>query len=283
MAAEAATHALPMDPGQRTSAMAEGRDVAMVDTGDARVATFVEGEGPALVVLPSYGRDGAGDYDGFSARLAGAGWKVLRPQPRGIAGSTGPMQGADLSALSRDVSAVIRRLAGGRAVVLGHAFGNQVARALATEHGDLVSAVVLAAASARHVAADVNETPFVAGDPSRPEAERLAALHRAFFAPGHDAEAWLSGWYPATLAMQRAAVKASDIERFWASGTAPVLEINARFDPFKPEPSWGELKRQFRNRVTRVLIDDAAHALFPEQPIAVADAVLGWAEQFRGP
>ncbi len=226
--AEAATPARATDPGRRTSVSAEGRDVAVVDTGDVRVATFVEGEGPALVVLPSYGRDGAGDYDEFSAPVAGAGWKVLRPPPRGVAGSTGPMQGADLSALARDVSAVIRRLARGRAVVLGHAFGNQVARALGTEHGDLVSAVVLAMASARHVAADVNETPFVAGDPSRPEAERLAALGRAFFAPGHDARAWLSGWYPETLAMQRAAVKASDMESFWASGTAPVLEINAR-------------------------------------------------------
>ena len=274
-------HALSPGLDQWAGVTREGRFVAVVDAGDIRVATLVEGEGPALVVLPSYGRDGVGDFNEFSARVAGAGWKVLRPQPRGIAGSTGPMHGVDLSALAGDVSAVMRRLAGGRAVVLGHAFGNQVARALATEHGELVSAVVLAAASARHVAADVAETPFVAGDPSRPEAERLVALRRAFFAPGHDARAWLPGWHPATLAMQRAAVGATDMERFWAGGAAPVLEINARFDPFKPEASWGELRHGLGDRVTRVLIDDAAHALFPEQPIAVADAVLGWAERFR--
>ncbi len=74
--------------------------------------------------------------------------------------------------------------------------------------------------------------------------------------------------------MQRAAVKASDMETFWASATAPVLEINERFDPFKPKSSWGELEHPLGSRVMRVSIDDAAHALFPAQPIAVGDVVL---------
>ena len=48
--------------------------------------------------------------------------------------------------------------------------------------------------------------PFRAGDLALPEAGRLAALELAFFAPGHDASIWLTGWYPQTLAMQHAAV-----------------------------------------------------------------------------
>jgi hypothetical protein len=36
--------------------------------------------------------------------------------------------------------------------------------------------------------------------------QRLAALEKAFFAAWHDAQPWLDGWYPATLAMQREAV-----------------------------------------------------------------------------
>ena len=120
----------------------------------------------------------------------------------------------------------------------------------------------------------VNETPFIAGDPSRPADERLAALRQAFFAPNHDPTPWLVGWYPAILAMQRAAVKATDLRRYWTVGAVPVLEINAEFDPFKPKPYWGELRSQLGARVTTIKIDGAAHALFPEQPAAVSDALL---------
>ncbi len=191
------------------------------------------------------------------------------------------MQGFDLATLGEDVADVIRRLAGGRAVVLAHAYGNSVGRVLAVEHGVLVRGLVLAAASATKVAPDVNETPFIAGDPARAEAERLAALEKAFFAPGHDPRPWLQGWYPATLAVQRAAVRASKLDRYWAGGKAPLLEINAAFDPFKPPPLRRELHDLVGDRVTTVLIDDASHALFPEQPEGVAAAVLTWANAPR--
>jgi len=48
------------------------------------------GNGPDVVILPSYGRDGGADFDPLTAALAGAGCRVLRPQPRGIAKSAGP-------------------------------------------------------------------------------------------------------------------------------------------------------------------------------------------------
>ena len=257
------------------------RNSEIVSEGDVRIETYVDGSGPALVVLPSYGRDGAEDFDKFTDLVVKAGWTVVRPQPRGIAGSIGPMIRMDLPALADDVARVIRQLARSRAVVLGHAFGNYVARVLATEHGQLVSAVILAAASASKVADDVNETPFIAGDPTRPEYERLAALQKAFFAPGHDARPWLSGWYPETLTMQRAAAKATAVEKYWSSGDVPLLEIIARYDPFKPQPYWRELSNQLGDRVTTALIEDAAHALFPEQPVRVAQVVLPWIASFR--
>lgn len=257
------------------------RNIKIVSDDGVRIETYVDGGGPALVILPSYGRDGGADFDAFADLVTKAGWMVLRPQPRGVAGSTGPMLGVDFPALANDVARVITRLAGGRAVVLGHAFGNFVARVLAAEHPRLVSAVILAAASASRVAYNVNETPFIAGDPTRPESERLAALRKAFFAPGHDARSGLSGWYPKTLAMQRAAVKATAIGKYWSSGDAPLLEIIPRCDPFKPQFCWRELSDQLGDRVTAALIEDAAHALFPEQPDRVAQAVLPWIASFR--
>lgn len=246
------------------------------------IETYVDGEGPVFVVLPSYGRGSGEDYDTFAARLVEAGWKVLRPQPRGVAGSKGSMTGLTLHDLADDVALSIRSLGNGPAVILGHAFGNLLSRVMATDHPDLVKSVILAAAQASTVAEDVASTPFIAGDTSAPDADRLAALRKAFFAPGHDAGIWLDGWYPKTLRMQQAALKAVAISEYWACGTVPLLEVIAACDPFKPKAYWQELRGQLGDRITTVVIDDASHALFPEQPHAVADAVLSWAARYRG-
>ncbi len=93
--------------------------------------------------------------------------------------------------------------------MLGQAFGNVLARVVTTDHPDLVSAAVLDASEASKVVADVSETPFIAGDLSRPEAERLEALQKALFAPGHDVRSWLTGRYPATLQMVHEAAQAA--------------------------------------------------------------------------
>lgn len=240
------------------------------------IETYIDGDSNGLdvVVLPSYGRDGGEDFDAFSTTLAQAGHRVLRPQPRGIARSAGPMTGVTIDDLGADVAAVIDKVGHGPAVILGHAYGNFVARTVAVNHPGKARAVILAAASTRAVAPEINDAPFRAGDPTLPEEERLAALRLAFFAPGHDASIWLSGWYPQTLAMQRAAVTGIDIGRYWGAGTAPILEILAEYDPFHPRDQWADLRTQLGPRVTSTVIGDASHALFPEQPDAVADTVI---------
>ena len=76
--------------------------------------------------------------------------------------------------------------------------------------------------------------------------------------------------------MQVQSVKQTDIDDIREAGSAPVLEIIPEFDPFKPREYWGELRQQLGDRVTTVIIPDASHALFPEQPIRVTDAVIAW-------
>ena len=254
---------------------------ALVATRQATIETFVQGEGPVLVILPSYGRDGGADFDHFSALIARAGMRVLRPQPRGIGRSTGSMQ-ASLQDMADDVAEVIRQLGTGRAAVLGHAFGNGVARLLATTHPDLVEGTILAAASTDGVSSETNQTPFIAGDPSRPESERLEALSRGFFAPHHDPRPWLAGWYPATLQMQKQAVQKAEPTFFSAAGTAPILQIIAESDPFSPYETWRKLRDQCRDRVTARIVADASHALFPEQTPQVAGIVVQWLETSLG-
>jgi pimeloyl-ACP methyl ester carboxylesterase len=106
------------------------------------IETYVDGTGPAVVVIPSYGRDGGDDFEPFTAALVDAGYRVLRPQPRGIAQSVGPMTGVVVDDFGDDIARVIDRLADGSAVLLGHAFGNFVARTVATNHPEKVSAVM---------------------------------------------------------------------------------------------------------------------------------------------
>lgn len=262
-----------------TQAVAQtARHTEMVTNGPVSIETFVEGDGPTIVMLPSSGRDGAEDFDDVAARLAHAGFKVLRPQPRGALGSKGPLEGVSLHDLAGDVALVIDRLGGGRAVIVGHAFGHFVARMCAVDHPAEVRGVVLAAAAASSWAPDIAKTPYTSGNLALPDSERLAALRLGFFAPGHDPSHWLRGWWPGTQKMQansreKAGVKQSE---WWGAGAAPLLELIPANDPFKPQDKWGELKASYGDRVTTVVIPDASHALFPEQPAAVADAIVGW-------
>ena len=53
-----------------------------------------------------------------------------------------------------------------------------------------------------------------------------------------------------------------------------MLEVFGALDPFKPQPYWRELSDAFGDRVTSVRIENASHALFPEQPDRVAQAIL---------
>ena len=260
------------------------RRIVMIPAGTASIETIVEGSGPALVMLPSLGRDGYEDFDEVAAMLAEGGLSVLRPQPRGIGASTGPMDGISLHDMAGDIAGVIRAEGGGRAVILGHGFGHFVARMTAVDHPSVVRGVVLAAAAARQYAPEIAATPRRAGNLDSPEADRLAALRLGFFAPGHDPAAWLHGWHPATQRMQIDCREKQGVQQadWWHAGSAPMLELIPALDPFKPRETWGELRAEFGDRVQAMVIDNASHALFPEVPRAVADAVLAWVRGLSG-
>jgi pimeloyl-ACP methyl ester carboxylesterase len=162
--------------------MAKERTRKISRRDDLAIETYIDGKGPALVILPSYGRDGATDYDIFASELVAAGYQMLRPQPRGVAASRGPMQDLSLHDLAADISLAIRDWADGRAVVLGHAFGNLVARMLATDFPSMVKGLILASAQAKVVAPAIAKTPAAACDLRSPIERRLAALKLGFFA-----------------------------------------------------------------------------------------------------
>ena len=259
-------------PGAHADA---GRTRALVAAGPAVIDTIAEGSGPLVVMLPSRGRDSE-DYGEVAAAIAAGGFRVLRPQPRGMHGSTGPMDGLTLHDLAADVAAVIEAERAGPAVVIGHAYGNWVARMLAVDRPDLVRGVVLAAAAAKSYPPGLSVAVTKVADPALPEAERRHYLQGAFFAPGHDPSAWLTGWFPDAGRSQRDAADRTRQAEWWAGGGVPLLDLQAGEDPFKPQSSRNELRDEFGSRVTIVVVPDTSHALLPEAPKAVADAIVTW-------
>ena len=97
-----------------------------------------------------------------------------------------------------------------------------------------------------------------------------------FFAPGNDPTVWLKGWHPEIRDSQRAAAAAVKQDEWWSGGTAPLLDLQAANDPFKPESKRNEMKDEFGSRVTVMVIPNASHALIPEQPKAVVEALSQW-------
>ncbi len=255
------------------------REIVAYD--DVRIDVISEGRGPLVVLLPGRGRDSL-DFDDFAAGIAKAGFRVLRPQPRGAGNSHGPMQNLTLHDFARDIAAVIRHDGSGPAVIVGHAFGNWVGRMTATDYPDLVRGVVIVAAAAKAYPAgftgakELSDAVKKAGDLTKPEAERLEALQMAFFAPGHDARVWLSGWHPEVDEAQFAAGRATRQSEWWPGGKAPMLDVQAELDPFKPRSMMNEIKEEFGARAEIVVIPNASHALIPEQPAAVTQAIVAW-------
>ena len=129
---------------------------ARVAASGADIAVRTLGEGPTLLLLPGLGRS-SNDLDAFATRLVAAGYRAVLPEPRGMGDSTGRLDGITLHDLARDIAAVIETLCDGPAVVIGHAFGNRIARCLAADHPALVDLVVLLSSSGK-----VQPTPEIA-------------------------------------------------------------------------------------------------------------------------
>ena len=259
------------------SAQSRTREVVLRD--NVTIEVIAEGRGPAIVLLPSLGRDSE-EFGPVARQIAAAGFRVLRPQPRGYGRSTGPLQGLTLHDLARDVAAVIEHENAGPAILAGHAYGHFVARMTAVDFPKLTRGVILIGAAQKSPDPAVQRLVAIATDPSQPEAERLKHLRLVFFAPGNDARIWLSGFHASVQKSEAIARDATRQREYWSAGTAPILDIQAENDPYRPPSSRNELVEEFgAKRVSTVLIPHAAHAVIVEQPRAVADAIVAWARQ----
>jgi pimeloyl-ACP methyl ester carboxylesterase len=205
------------------------------------------------------------------------GYRAILPEPRGIGGSTGPLEGITYHDLAHDVAATIESLAGRPATVIGHDFGNRIARTLASDHPSLVKQLILLSAGGM-----VSRSPEVEKITTRffeialSREERLTAIRQVFFAPGNDPRELEEGWYFEVARAQRASDARTPLKEWWSGGSVPILVLQGNEDVIAVPENAKRLAAEFPDRVKLVEIPHAGHALLPEQPEQIAKAILAY-------
>lgn len=249
-------------------------EVLHVSNGASVLRVRVAGSGPVLFLLPGLGRPSE-DLDPFAARLIAAGFRVAQPDPRGSGGSIGAMENMTLHDLAADIAAVIEALGASNVTIIGHAFGNRIARTVAADRPDLVKRVVLLGCSGK-----VQPTPAIA------EAIRLAqavdtppdvrakAVREAWYGPGRDISVWMEGWSQPVMKAYLAAAAATDIKDWWTSGNADVLIVQGADDVSAPPENGRLLKAEIGDRATSIELKGVGHSVPIEDPDGVAKVVI---------
>ena len=230
--------------------------------------------GQPIVLLADSGR-GAGRFLDFLPYLASVGLRPVALNPRGVGASVGSLENLTLHDFAADVAGVIEALDVGPVHVLGHGFGNRVARCLAADRPELVKGLILLGASGQ-VAGDPEATQALDRlfEPGLTDEEKMAALQTALFAPGSDASVWAElPAFPEVRRAQSAAEQETPREEWLFGGTVPILIIQGRHDRLAPPENGRWLRERLGDRVQLVELADSGHALLPEQTTEVVDAI----------
>lgn len=247
------------------------------EAGRTHLKAYRSGEGPEIVMFASAGRE-ASDFNELATSLTAAGFAVTLFEAPGINGVQSTAEAPTLFDLADD-AAIYLETRDAPVVVLGHAFGNRLARAVATRHPDRVRGVILLAAGGlkpipERAAAALSQS----FDPGLTPEEHRAAVRYGFFAEGNAIpDYWLRGWHAETGRLQGAAVRAVEARLWWNAGGKPLLVISGLQDTIAPPSDTIDLlQSELGDQVTAVRIDGAGHALLPEAPDEIAAAITDW-------
>ncbi|WP_166637607.1 alpha/beta fold hydrolase [Marinomonas balearica] len=244
-----------------------------IRSGDSNIAYRTIGRGQIICLLPSVAR-GTEDLVTLANLLFAQDYKVILPEPRGINGSTGPLDNLLFEDVAKDILAVIEKEKSDefpQAIVAGHAFGSMVARACASASPSSIKAIILLAAGGKNFAPELSQIINLLTEGSATLEEKIDMLAKAFFASKEAVKPqWLEGWSPTLLASQRHIRLTSDKSTWWHAGDAPILDVIGDQDPFRIPEQRMSLVSELGNRVTVEVVSDASHALPDEKPNAVA-------------
>jgi pimeloyl-ACP methyl ester carboxylesterase len=238
---------------------------------------LIEGAGPDVVLVPSAMR-GAEDFALLQAALTDAGYRTLAVNPRGAGRSTGALDNLMLRDIADDLAFVIGERCEGPAHLVGHALGNILVRATASYRPEVAITLTVMPCGGHDLVTHPVDPEVIAAfgrchDQTLPASERLAALQRAFFAPGNDPSVWLNGWWPAAGGVA-AALARTDPEEWWRGGTVPVLIIQPLDDAMAAPEVGRQAAAALGGRATYREVPHCGHAILPEQPDAIAHHLI---------
>jgi len=255
-----------------------------IEVGGATLECTLCGSGTPVVLLANAGCS-TGYFDDLARVLAAGGLQTISVNMRGTGESRGSLDGRTLHDLALDVAGVLEAMDCGPAHLVGHAFGNRVARCLAADRPSLVRSVTVLAAGgligpATPLGANFRNATVVKMNGS----DCVTVLGAHWLSPASDPKilAQVECW-PAMLVAHLATSRGVALEDWWGAGTAPLLVIQGLDDEVAPPGNGHALREQLGERVRVVDLPHAGHFLVLEQPQAVARAVSEFLDTDNAP
>ena len=245
------------------------------------VTYYKNGDGVPVLLLASAGRE-ASDFNELVLALNKNGYCTFAIESAGIGGTSALPEGATLHEYAAQALQVADVEGLEQFALIGHAYGNRVVRTISEDNPERVTAVILLAAGGQKpIAPKADLALRDIFDPRHSTKKRLADIRYAFFAGDNEIpEYWRKGWHTKAAIAQGKAVAATADTAWQSGGTAPMLVVQPEKDRIAPKADTADiLQARFPDRVSLVIIPNAGHALLPEQPAAVRDAVLTFLDE----
>ncbi|KAH6984293.1 Alpha/Beta hydrolase protein [Ilyonectria sp. MPI-CAGE-AT-0026] len=264
--------------------------VEYIEADGGKLAFEVVGTGPLIICSPGLG-DTRDAYDPLVGELVASGYRVARVDLRGHGDSTATFNGYGDEATAEDFLAVVQKLGGGPAVLIGASLSSAAAVIAAGRRPDQVAGLVLIAPFLRNGMGTVMRRVLhlVLMKPWGPFAWRMYA---AKLWPGLAVDKAKERAASSTALLQRPgrwpAFHASSnadhrvVQPWIARVQAPVLIVIGDADPDWKDPV-GEAQWVASNfsQVETITVPGAGHAPMFELPHLVSPGVLQFLEKTR--
>src|SRR5437763_16139792 len=199
-----------------------------IEIGDATLECALYGSGTPVVLLANAGCS-TGYFDHLARALVTGGFQTISINMRGVGGSCGSLDGATLHDLAGDVAGVIKAIGCGPAHLVGHAFGNRIARCLAVDQPPLVRSVTLLAAGGLIAPSIPIGTHFRNATQAKMNgSDCVTVLGARWLSPASNPKilAQVECW-PAVFIAHLATSRGMALEDWWGAGTAPPAACTA--------------------------------------------------------
>ncbi len=263
--------------------------------GETQVGVFHDnGTGPCIVLFPSAGRE-TSDFNSLITALKSSGYRAISVEAGGINGSSLSLAETDGDATFSVHMANALICNSKPTVLIGHAYGNRIVRSHAalskpqdafdasyldrpTQKANVKAVILLAAGGQVPMEPKAEQSLRDIFNPLKSHKSRMKDVRYAFFAEGNDIpDHWTRGWHTKTAIAQGKAVAASVGDDSWhCAGGVPMLIVQPMQDRISPIENAYALRDKCPQEIEIVEVQNAGHALLPEQPEAVADAVLAF-------